>query len=196
MWDERYGSVEMAYGVEPNDFLREHLEQLPVGKSLCLAEGEGRNGLALAKAGHDVTGVDQSSVGLRKFERLAKEAGVSVRTVVADLAEYDLGEETWDSIVSIWCHVPPALRATLHPACVRALRPGGALLLEAYHPDQIELGTGGPPDPALMMTALGLRKELEGLEFSILEERRREIHEGPFHDGMSAVVQVLARKPV
>ncbi len=195
MWDERYGAVETAYGTEPNDFLREQVGALPLGKTLCLAEGEGRNGLFLAKAGHQITGVDQSGVGLQKFERYAKEAGVEVETVVADLAEYDLGTEKWDAIISIWCHVPPTLRVSLHPACVRALRPGGVFLLEAYHPDQIALKTGGPPDAAFMMTAEGLRRELEGLEFLVLEEKQREIHEGPFHNGTSAVVQVLAKKP-
>lgn len=194
MWDERYGSVDMAYGTEPNDFLREHLARIPRGKCLCLAEGEGRNGLFLAQAGHEVTGVDQSSVGLEKFQRSAQQAGVAVHTVVADLADYDLGEEKWDSIISIWCHVPPGLRAKLHPACVRALKPGGVFLLEAYTPDQIDLRTGGPPDPAFLMTAEGLRRELAGLDFQILEEKRREIHEGPFHNGMSAVVQVVGRR--
>ncbi len=195
MWDERYASVETAYGTEPNDFLKQHIGDLPLGKCLCLAEGEGRNGLFVARAGHQVTGVDQSAVGLRKFQHYAEQARLIVETVVADLAEYDLGEEKWDSIVSIWCHVPPHLRAVLHAACVRALRPGGVFLLEAYHPSQIDLKTGGPPDPSLMMTAEGLRKELEGLDFSLIEEKRREIHEGPFHNGLSAVVQVLAKKP-
>ena len=91
MWDERYGSVDMAYGTEPNDFLREHLGEVPLGKSLCLAEGEGRNGLFLAKAGHEVTGVAQSSVGLEKFQRIAQDAGVTVHTVVADLSEFKSG---------------------------------------------------------------------------------------------------------
>lgn len=194
MWDERYGSVDSAYGTAPNDFLREHLARVPLGQCLCLAEGEGRNGLFLAKAGHQVTGVDQSSVGLEKFQRSAEEAGVTVHTIVADLADYDLGEEKWDSIISIWCHVPPDLRAKLHAACVRALKPGGVFLLEAYHPDQIDLKTGGPPDPAFLMTAEGLRDELAGLEFHVLEEKRREIHEGPFHNGISAVVQLLGSR--
>lgn len=194
MWDERYGSVDTAYGTLPNDFLREHLARVPLGKCLCLAEGEGRNGLFLAKAGHEVTGVDQSSVGLQKFQPFALEAGVTVHTVVADLTDYDLGEEKWDSIISIWCHLPPELRARVHAACVRALKPGGVFLLEAYHPDQIELKTGGPSDPAFLMTVGGLGLELAGLDFYVLEEKRREIHEGPFHNGMSAVVQVLGEK--
>lgn len=194
MWDERYGAAEFVYGKEPNDFLREQLSRLPIGKTLCLAEGEGRNGMALARAGHQVTGVDQSSVGLAKFERWAKEEGFAVETVVANLNDYSLGEEKWDCITSIWCHVPPELRARLHPACVRALRPGGYFLLEAYHPDQIGFGTGGPSDPSFMMTAEGLRKELVGLEFLLLEEKHRAVTEGAFHGGMSAVVQVLGKK--
>ena len=42
MWDERYSSDDYAYGTEPNDFLAEHYTQLPKGRVLCLAEGEGR----------------------------------------------------------------------------------------------------------------------------------------------------------
>lgn len=194
MWDERYSSAEFVYGKDENDFLREHLARLPVGKSLCLAEGEGRNGMALARAGHQVTGVDQSSVGLMKFERWATQEGLKVETVVADLSAYDLGVEKWDCIVSIWCHVPPELRQKLHAACVRALRPGGYFLLEAYHPDQIALKTGGPSDPSYLMTAEALRQELVGLDFLILEEKRREVFEGAFHGGVSAVVQALGRK--
>ena len=68
-------------------------------------------------------------------------------------------------------------------------------VVEAYTPDQIGRGTGGPPDPALTPTLAQLREELDGLDFVIGRELEREIHEGRHHDGVSAVVQVLAVKP-
>lgn len=39
-WDERYGTDEYAYGVEPNDFLRAEAHRIPPGPVLCLAEGD------------------------------------------------------------------------------------------------------------------------------------------------------------
>jgi hypothetical protein len=66
MWDERYQGDDYVYGTSANDFLQSHVDQLPMGRILCLAEGEGRNAVFLAERGFDVTAVDQSSVGLAK----------------------------------------------------------------------------------------------------------------------------------
>lgn len=197
MWDRRYGEPGFAYGTEPNDFLAANAERyLPAnGDVLCLGEGEGRNAVFLARRGFRVTGVDNSAVGLEKARRLAEQSGVEFRTVVADLADFDLGVERWDGIVSIWCHTPSALRARLHRSVVAALRPEGVLLLESYTPNQLEYETGGPPTADLMMTLTAAREELAGLEFLQAEEKVREVHEGKYHDGLSAVLQVIARKP-
>lgn len=74
------------------------------------------------------------------------------------------------------------------------MKPGGVLILEAYTPKQLEYGTGGPPDPALLMTLADLQSELAGLEFLHGAEVVREVVEGRLHTGLGAVVQVLARK--
>ena len=197
MWDRRYAEPGFAYGTEPNDFLREQAERVfPAGgEVLSLAEGEGRNAVFLAQRGFRVTGVDASPVGLEKARKLAAERGVAIETVVADLDGFDLGVARWDGVVSIWCHTPPSLRARLHRAVVAALRPGGAFLLEAYTPAQLAHGTGGPKDVQLLMTADAVRAELAGLDLVHVEETVREIHEGAYHEGTSAVLQVLARKP-
>lgn len=195
LWDERYAEPAWAYGTEPNDFLDEVTERLPGGTALCLADGQGRNGVHLAVCGFRVTAMDQSPVGLERAERLAAERGVPLETIEADLETYVIAPESWDVIVSIWVHMAPALRERVHADCVRGLRPGGAFVLEAYTPDQVERGTGGPSDPALTMTVEGLRRELAGLEFAILRERVRGVHEGKYHDGVSSVVQVLGIKP-
>lgn len=197
MWNQRYSEPGFAYGTEPNDFLAANAERcLPAnGEVLCLAEGEGRNAVFLARLGFLATGVDSSAVGLEKARALAAQHGVDIQTVVADLEEFELGTARWDGIVSIWCHTPSDLRARLHRSVVAALRPGGVLLLESYTPKQLEYKTGGPPTAELMMTLAAVREELAGLEFLDAEEKLREVHEGKYHDGMSAVLQVVARKP-
>lgn len=196
MWDQRYDSEEFAYGTEPNAFLAQVSERIPTkSKVLMLADGEGRNGVYLAGLGHDVTSVDSSSVGLMKAEGLASDRGVTLTTIHADLADFDLGTETWDAIVAIFAHVPPGLRKAVHPACVTALKPGGAFILEAYTPEQLNYKTGGPPVAEMMMTLDGLGCELDGLTIEHGVELVRDINEGTHHFGEGAVVQVIGVKP-
>jgi len=194
IWDERYATDEFVYGTAPNDFLRESVNYLPPGKVLCLAEGEGRNSVFLAGLGHQVTAVDSSGVGLAKARRLAKSRGFPIETVTADLGNYRIVPESWEGVVSIFCHVPAAVRGKLHAEVVTGLKPGGVLILEAYTPKQLDYGTGGPPNLALLMTLADLKDELAGLEFLRGVEVVREVIEGRLHTGMGAVVQVIARK--
>jgi SAM-dependent methyltransferase len=193
-WNERYSTEEFVYGMDPNDFLRGSVNFLPPGNILCLAEGEGRNSVFLAGLGYQVTAVDSSEVGLAKALKLATSRGVSINTKVADLADYRLAAQAWEGVVSIFCHVPGRIRRALHQDIVAGLKPGGVLILEAYTPKQLEYGTGGPPDPALLMTLADLQNELAGLEFLHGVEVVREVVEGRLHTGLGAVVQVIARK--
>jgi SAM-dependent methyltransferase len=195
MWDERYSDEDYAYGTEPNDFLVEATHYLPRGRILCIGEGEGRNAVWLAEQGYQVTALDNSSVGLEKARQLANSRGTSIETVHADLADYTFEEEHWDGIVSIFCHLPPELREKVHRGLISGLKPGGVLVLEAYRPDQLELGTGGPAVKEMMMDLEGLEAELEGLSFAHGKELHRPVHEGKYHNGMGSVVQVVGIKP-
>ncbi len=195
MWDEKYSAQHYVYGKEPNAFLAAHAVELPPGEVLCLAEGEGRNAVYLAGQGFNVTALDLSPVGLDKAQRLAAEKGVEIDTICADLAEFKLGSARWDAIVSIFGHLPPDVRRQVYANIPGALKPGGVLLLEAYTPEQMGRGTGGPRSVDLLVTAAMLRDELPGLEFLHLEEREREVVEGAGHTGLASVVQLIARKP-
>ena len=194
-WDERYDTTDFVYGREPNAFLAEVSGMIPPGNVLCLAEGEGRNAVFLARQGHRVVAVDSSAVGLAKAARLAEESGVRIETMTADLADFALEPGKWDAIVSIFCHLPPTVRRALHRKVVEGLRPGGLFILEAYTPAQLALRTGGPPTEEMMMTLADLREELAGLEFLQGREMERDVVEGRLHTGRGAVVQVVARKP-
>ncbi|GMT45585.1 MAG: SAM-dependent methyltransferase [bacterium] len=193
-WDERYAQEGYLYGTEPNGFLKENFQQIPKGKVLFLAEGEGRNAVFLSKQGYTVSAMDSSSVAIEKAGKLARKNGVSITTHIADLNDFDLGQEQWDGIVSIFCHLPPVLRQAVYAKIVRALKTGGVFLAEAYTPKQLEFKTGGPPVKELLVDLSMLRKELKGLRFIHALETERIIHEGKFHFGKGAVVQVIAVK--
>lgn len=142
MWDERYAAEEYVYGTEPNAFLKEHAQRL-AGPVLSVAEGEGRNAVFLASLGLEVLGVDGSAVGLAKARRLAEAKGVSIDTLVVDLADYEPPAAAFGAVVSIFAHLPSRVRGRLNRLLERSLRPGGLFLLEAYRPEQLGRGTGG-----------------------------------------------------
>ena len=192
MWDKEFDTEIYVYGKEPNDFLRKNFEQLPKGKILCLAEGEGRNAVFLAKHGYQVTAVDSSQVGLNKAKKLAQEHNVEIDVVCADLTTYQLGENKWDGIVSIFCHLPPDIRAPLYNNIAKSLKPNGIFLIEGYAPEQLNYKTGGPPVAEMMISATILKDELINLDFSVLNEIEREVYEGVNHTGLASVVQGIA----
>ena len=194
MWDRRFSEPGYAYGTEPNSFLASVADRIPKGKVLCLAEGEGRNAVYLAGLGYDVTAVDTSSVGLAKAEALARVRGVSIEAVNADLEEYTIEPNAWQGIVSIYCHLPPLIRAALHERCLRGLAASGVFVLEGFTTRQLELGTGGPKNLELLMDLKIIRQELPGLRLEIAREIEREVLEGKYHGGTASVLQILAVK--
>jgi SAM-dependent methyltransferase len=195
-WDQRYSNDEYAFGTEANDFLREVSGDLAFGDTLVLGDGEGRNGVFLAQLGHRVTTIDLSPIGVDKSRRLAAERGVSIDARVADLATFDMGSEAWDSIVSIFCHVPSSVRVAEYASIRRALRPGGRFVVESYDAANIGRGVGGPQDPDLTVELSELETEFASWNPEIHRAVERPIKEGPLHDGLSSVVQFVAVKPV
>ena len=193
-WDARYAEPGYAFGEDANDFLVEHASLLPKGRVLCLAEGEGRNAVFLAKQGYTVTAVDASSVGLEKARQLAQKNNVEIETIQADLADFEIEAESWQGIVSIFCHLPPGLRQHVHAGVITGLAKGGVMLLEAYTPRQIDFATGGPSNPERCMTLEHLHEEFSQLEWLHGVEKEREVIEGKYHFGLAAVVQVVTCK--
>uniref|UniRef100_A0A7R9ZHN6 Methyltransferase domain-containing protein n=1 Tax=Craspedostauros australis TaxID=1486917 RepID=A0A7R9ZHN6_9STRA len=202
-WDERYGKEavgdDFAYGKQPNDFLAQTVESMKLtgaGKRcLLLADGEGRNGVFMAKQGYQVVSVDFSKVGMDKAQRLAKDECVTIETIVADLAQYDLGTQKWDCIVGISCHLPAPIRTKVLEAIPASLKPGGRFILECYTPKQLEFKTGGPPGPEMMYSSDILSKAFgSALVTEKNEEIVREVVEGTYHTGKAAVVQFIGKK--
>ena len=143
-WDEEFSKPGYRYGTVPNGFLVEMAERLPKGcRVIAAGDGEGRNGVWLASQGHRVLALDASPVGLAKARALAGERGVSLETAVADLSTYAPEAASADAVVLIYVHMPPAVRRVAHRNLTRALKPGGLIILEAFHRDQLGRSSGG-----------------------------------------------------
>lgn len=195
MWDQRYSEEGFAYGSEPNDFLVAAVEFLPPnGTILSLGEGEGRNAVYLAERGHHVVAVDSSAVGLAKAASFARHRGVVVRTEKADLADYTIPPFSYDGIVSIFCHMQPEAQARVHAQIYQGLRPGGIFILEGFSKRQMEFDSGGPKDVELLMDLNSVEQELSALKLRHTVDRERVIREGKYHNGRSAIIQVIGVK--
>lgn len=195
MWNTRYSEEGMAYGNLPNDFLAAAFHIIPTkGKVLCIAEGEGRNALFLAKKGYRVTAVDFSEVGMNKLKTHALEQNLEIETIVQDLNDFQPGIGQWDAVISIFAHLPPEIRGKLNQRLQDSLKEGGVCLLEAYRPEQLKHNTGGPAKVEMLMNLEIIHKELKQLKPMFEQEIEREIHEGKYHNGVSSVVQFIGKK--
>lgn len=195
-WDQKFAVEGFLYGTRPNAFLVDRAWRLDPGSTILVpGDGEGRNGVWLARQGHRVTTVDASPRGLQKASRMALEAGVPLRTICADLRGWDWPEAACDAVVAIYLHLRPEDRPRLHAAMLAALRPGGLVILEAFTPAQISNPSGGPKNPDMLYTADMLRDDFAGAEIVELEETATSLDEGPGHRGPAAVVRLVARRP-
>lgn len=194
MWDERYQTDNYVYGKQANDFLVEVLSQLPKGDLLTLGEGEGRNAVYLAREQFNVTAIDGSAVGLAKAKKLADENNVNLNLRIEDLSEFEVAQNKWDVIVSIFCHLPSSLRIPLYSKLIASLKPGGYFVLEAYSPEQLTYKTGGPPNIDMLVDLPELESHFHQFDRIICQKTERNIEEGKLHNGNASVVQLLAQK--
>jgi cyclopropane fatty-acyl-phospholipid synthase-like methyltransferase len=197
VWDQRYAIENYLFGTAPNAFLKAHAALLKAGdRVLAVADGEGRNGVWLAQQGLRVHAIDASSVAIAKAKRLAQERGVTPAFEVADLETWVWPVSQYDAVVAIFIQFAgPDLRARLFDNMKRALRPGGLLLLQGYRPEQIAYRTGGPPCAENMYDEALLRAAFNDLEILELRSYDTVLAEGTAHRGMSALIDLVARKP-
>lgn len=195
-WNQRYSGGEFFYGTAPNAFLVSQAHLFKPGQSvLAVADGEGRNSVWLARQGLEVTAVDFSPVAVEKARKLADRNGVTVRHEIGDLFDWNWPESRFDAVVAIFIQfVGPVRRRVLHDRMMKALKPGGLLILQGYRPKQLEYRTGGPSSAENLYTAEMLGVEFAGMEMLHLAEHDDDICEGEGHCGKSALVDLVARK--
>jgi SAM-dependent methyltransferase len=198
VWNERFSGPEFVFGTEPNAWLARHASLLTPGqRALAVADGEGRNGVWLARHGLRVDAFDISSVGVDKARALARAAGVDVNYRVCDCEAWDWEAGAYDLIAAIFIQFAgPALRTRLFARMREALKPGGLLILQGYTPKQLEYKTGGPGVLENLYTEELLRTELAPLQMLGLEVYEAVLNEGLRHVGPLALIGMVARRPL
>jgi len=195
-WEQRYAAPDYVFGTEPNAFLKSQAGLLPKkGRALAVADGEGRNGVWLAEQGLDVLSVDFSPTAIEKAKTLARDRGVTLHALQADIINWAWPKAEFDVVVGIFFQfVGPAERAGIFAGMREALKPGGLLLIEGYGPKQLEYKTGGPSELENLYTEELLRNEFAGFSQLNLKSYDSVISEGTRHVGMAALVDLVARK--
>jgi cyclopropane fatty-acyl-phospholipid synthase-like methyltransferase len=196
-WDERYSGQDFLFGTAPNAWLARQAALLKPGqRALAIADGEGRNGVWLARQGLQVDAFDLSAVGMAKATALAQQHGVQLNVRVCDCDAWDWQPEAYDCVVAIFIQfADPVLRARLFERMVATLKPGGLLILQGYTLKQLDYKTGGPGEPAHLYTPELIREAFAGLDILDLQDYEDELHEGSRHIGRSALLGLVARKP-
>ena len=195
-WEDRYRVPDYVFGKEPNYFLVSCKALLPrSGKALAVADGEGRNGIWLAEQGLEVLSLDFSPSAQQKARALAKQRGVTLTVAQADVHTWDYPEAAFDVVVEIFTQFStPAERAKKWAGMRKALKRGGLLIIQGYTPKQLQYGTGGPKQVENLYTRAMLEEAFRDFQDMKIVEEEIEIYEGTSHGGMSAVINLTARK--
>ena len=127
LWDKKYGHNAYVYGKAPAKFLAENYDYIPARSTILdMGMGEGRNAVFLASKGHLITGIDLSTVAIKKARRLANEHKVKIKTIVGSLYKYPFTPASFDVVLCFYL-VDRGLLKNMD----KWLRPGGLLLFEA-----------------------------------------------------------------
>ncbi len=192
-WNARYGENETVYGRQPNDFFKQFIDTHKPGTLLLPAEGEGRNAVYAAKKGWEVDAFDFSEVAMEKALEWAKENKVYINYWLEDLGSFKPAKK-YDAVALLYVHLPKPMRTAFHEQAYRSLRSGGYLVLEAFAKEQLQYGSGGPKDSALLYSAPMICQDFPFLHLHTCGQKDVILKEGKFHEGQAAVLRMIGQK--
>jgi SAM-dependent methyltransferase len=183
-WDKRYAAPGRVSGLTAAEFLTANAKLLPTtGLALDLAAGEGRNAVFLAARGLEVIAVDFSIHALKKCLQCARDDGLRVAGIVADLERFVIPSQAFDCIINI-----NYLQRGLAPGIIAGLRPGGVLMFETLTADTLAYQPDFNPD--FLLKRGELAQLFRGLHLLNYREARL-----PSKDSFRVVASLIARKP-
>lgn len=195
-WNRRYAGDDFVWTSQANRFLVQETAVLAPGRAIDLACGEGRNAVWLAGRGWEVTGVDFARVGLQKARRLAQARGAAVEWIEADLLEYRLDPQAFDLVLVFYLQVPEDQRTSIVRGAADGVASDGVLLLVGHDTSNIELGHGGPQNPAVLYSAHDVAGDLNGSGLKIERaERVQRPVQTPDGERIALDALVRARRP-
>ncbi|MDH5259734.1 MAG: class I SAM-dependent methyltransferase [Gammaproteobacteria bacterium] len=196
-WNERYATDEWLFGTEPSEFLVEHKHLFTSGqKVLAIGDGEGRNGVWLAKQGLEVTTLDIAENAVNKAQRLARRESINIEALCQDIVTWDWPSQHFDAVVSIFVHLPPHDRHLVNRRISTCLKPAGLFFLEAYHKKQIEYATAGPTDSGMLYDEAEILSEFSTMKTLHISTQETEIRDKDGSSTKGCSVQFAGRRSV
>jgi SAM-dependent methyltransferase len=168
-WDRKYAGTEQLWAATPNRSFAAEAADLPPGRALDLACGEGRHAVWLAERGWRVTAVDFSEVAIARGRARAAQEQVEVDFVCSDLHDFEPEPGAFDLVLVLFLQLPANERRLVLSRAAAALSPGGTFLLVGHDLDNLEKGTGGPSDPSVLYTPADIVAEIPELEIEKAE---------------------------
>jgi 2-polyprenyl-3-methyl-5-hydroxy-6-metoxy-1,4-benzoquinol methylase len=196
-WNDRFEKKEFIYGEEPNAFLKSQLDSINSrGKALFPMEGEGRNACYTSNIGWEVEAFDFSEAGKRKAEQLCEKKQLSINYSISSAQDFDYKPNTYDLVVLIYAHLPPEWRHQFHQNIFKTLKPGGRLILEAFHPKQLihHYTSGGPRNQNMLYTLQMLEEDFQNMTKIQGEELEIQLNEGKHHEGKGFITRLTGVK--
>lgn len=194
-WNLRFATEQYIFGEEPNAYLRSHAAHLQSGSALAVADGEGRNGVWLAKQGLKVDAFDFSENAIQKARLLAKKHSQLVNWQCCDWQSFDWSASRYDNVVGIFFQfAAPLDRIELFANMDRSLKTGGTLVIQGYTAAQLKFNSGGPGKQDHMYDEAMMREAFADYDIIDLRTYEAEIDEGTAHKGMSGLLGMTARK--
>jgi 2-polyprenyl-3-methyl-5-hydroxy-6-metoxy-1,4-benzoquinol methylase len=198
-WNERYSQEQFAYGEDPNQYFKEELEKLPIGKILFPAEGEGRNAVYAAQLGWDVSAFDISQEGKNKAIQLAEKKGVTIDYQVGPLEDLHFESEQFDAIALIYAHFPANIKSAYHQKLNSLLKKGGTIIFESFSKKHLAYvmaneKVGGPKDIDSLFSIDEIKADFPQYTIIELVEQDIELSEGLYHNGTGSVIRFVGEK--
>lgn len=203
-WSDRYNNVgdQYLFGKEPNHYLKSHRDLIVSSGSsaMLVADGEGRNSIWLSEQGLRVAACDISPVAIEKAKKLSGSRDGKPDFICGDMLAEEFSErylqESFDWVVGIFIQFTDAQERVKQFNLMKGLtRSGGRILLQGYTKKQLEYKTGGPSNLENLYTKEILEFAFADWEIEELREYEEVISEGLGHQGMSALIGMVARKP-
>ena len=192
-WNQKFGETPNLYGALPNEYLKEKLKNIKIGKILFPGEGEGRNAIYAAQSGWDVMAIDQSDVAMRNALKLSLEKDAKITYQVIDILDFKCQEE-FDAIALIYFHLPLNLIELIHKKLSSCLKKGGTLIVEGFGKKQLEYLSGGPRNIEMLYDLVHLKESFQNYEWLEEFDGIGNLTEGTGHVGQAHLIRLFGTK--
>jgi SAM-dependent methyltransferase len=189
-WNEKFATTPHIYGIHPNVFLKETIDQLQPGKLLLPGEGEGRNALYAAAMGWKVEALDQSEVATSTALTRAKSLGLQIKYHTCTIQQYIPEADAFDALGLIFFHLPTNLMIEAYTKLNKALKPGGSLIIEGFGKNQLQYTSGGPKNLDMLYDMEEVKAVFPTIDWKLQLEGIVNLDEGIGHSGPAHVVRL------